>query len=81
MDIIAILTAIIVLLIFIKFIIPMKSYADTQPPGTATGTPCLGTHEAVALGGNCGCDTDCAGHVSSGVYCSHKAKVCKPARG
>lgn len=44
---------------------------------SALGTPCLGAAEAVALGGNCGCDADCNGHVSQGNYCSHKYKKCR----
>ena len=81
MDIIAILVVIVVFLFFFKFVAPMKSYNDTPAPAPAVGTACFGTPEAVAPGGNCGCDTDCTGHVSTGAYCSHKSKICKPARG
>jgi hypothetical protein len=81
MDVVAILVVILVLLVFFKFVLPARSYYDEAPPLTkAVGTPCIGSPESVALYGNCGCDMDCAGHTQSGNYCSHKAKVCKPAK-
>ena len=71
------ITLAIAILVIFKFMVPMKSYAQVHQ---VRGTPCLGTREAVPLGATCGCDADCTGHVSSGVYCSHNAKICRPAK-
>jgi len=82
MDIVAVLVALLVILLFFKFVMPMKSYADTPAPspGPASGTVQQLPNESVELGGKCYADTECKGHVSSGAYCSHNSKICKPAR-
>lgn len=80
MKTIAILVAIVVILFFVKFLMPMNSYADASaPPVVASSTPCGAPAGSVAVGGACGCDADCA-NVATGNYCSHKYNVCREPR-